>query len=155
MAQLVYGERIGASARLSVGCSAIIFDTARERILLTQRTDNGRWCLPSGRMEPGESASEACARETLEETGLQTHIDRLVGIYTSPNRITTYADGNRWQLVALCFEATVIGGELTLSDETTAYGYFSLAEIEHMDVMEHHIERIHDALLQQEAAFVR
>jgi 8-oxo-dGTP pyrophosphatase MutT (NUDIX family) len=155
MARLIYGERIGAEAPLSVGCSAVIFDPAREKLLLTRRADNGRWCLPGGRMEPGESAAEACAREVQEETGLRVRLTRLIGIYTTPDRVIAYADGNRYQLVSLSFESAVVGGELKLSDETTEFGYFSPAELAALDLMEHHRERIADALTGQQAAFVR
>ena len=63
MTKIVYGERIGKQARLAIGCSAIIWDATKQRLLLTRRADNGQWCLPSGRMEPGESIAETCARE--------------------------------------------------------------------------------------------
>jgi 8-oxo-dGTP pyrophosphatase MutT (NUDIX family) len=155
MARIVTGERIGRQARLLIGCSAVIFDERREKILLTRRTDNGRWCLPGGQMEPGESLPETCAREVWEETGLQVHIKRLIGVYSSPHRIIEYADGNQWQLVAHSFEAGVIGGELTLSDETTEFGYFAPGEIINLDLMEHNRERIADALSSQQNAFVR
>lgn len=154
MAELIYSTRIGKQARLRVGCSAIIFD-ASDRILLTRRTDNGRWCLPGGGMDSGESASEAIIREVWEETGLQVEVDRLAGIYTTPHRIVRYADGNEFQFVAMSFVAHIIGGELGLSDETTAFGYFSLAEMAGMDVMEHHIERIEDALKGDAAATIK
>ena len=155
MAKILYGERIGKTATLRVGTAAIIFDGGGQKILLTSRTDNGRWCLPGGAMDAGESASECCVREVWEETGLRVKVTRLIGLYSSPDRITTYADGNRWQVVALSFEAEVIGGELGLSDETTEVGYYSLEEIEKMDVMEPHVERIHDALLNQLSAFIK
>ena len=106
-------------------------------------------------MDAGESATEACAREVLEETGLVVQVGKLVGIYTSPNLLLEYADGNRVQPLALCFEASPVGGELTLSDETTEYGYFNIEEMASMDVMENHHERIHDAQANTEAAFVR
>jgi hypothetical protein len=57
-----------------------------------------------------------------------------------------YADGNRYHIVALNFEAEPIGGTLTISDETTDYGYFSWDEMAHMDVMETHVERLTDVL---------
>lgn len=155
MAKLVYGERIGRDAKLRIGCSAVIFDAARERILLTRRTDNGQWCLPGGGMEAGESLEEACIREVREETGLQVQVTRLIGVYSTPHRIVTYADGNRWQIIAHNFEAEVLSGELTLSDETTAFGYFTPAEITVLDMMEHHRERIADALVGQETTVVR
>lgn len=155
MAKLIYGDRIGRNARLSIGCSAFILDPTRERILLTRRIDNGQWCLPGGRMESGESLVEACIREVQEETGLSVQIVRLIGVYSTPHRMVTYADGNQWQTVAHNFEAEVIGGELTLSDETTEFGYFTPDEIAKLDLMEHHRERIADALLNQEVTFIR
>jgi 8-oxo-dGTP pyrophosphatase MutT (NUDIX family) len=123
--------------------------------LLTRRTDNGRWCLPGGHAEPGESVAEACAREIWEETGLRVQVGRLIGVYSSPDFLLEYADGRRHQIVALNFEVKVIGGELGLSNETTEYGYFTPDEIERMDLMEHHRQRIADALAEQVAAFVR
>ena len=155
MAKMIYGERIGRTAHLRSGCSALIFDPMGERILLTRRADNGQWCLPGGAMEAGESLAETCIREVREETGLAVRIVRLVGVYSTPHRIVTYADGNQWQIIAHNFEAEVIGGELRLSDETTAFGYFTPDEIAAMDVMEHHREIIADGLARQPAAFIR
>ena len=43
------------------------------------------------------------------------------------------------------FEAAITGGELGRSDETTEYGYFTLEDMERLDLMEHHRERIKDA----------
>ena len=145
MAKLIYGDRIGRDARLGPGATATIFDAERKNVLLTQRTDNGRWCLPSGAMDPGESAEETCVREIMEETGLEVRVTRLVGIYTSPDLIIEYADGNRWQPVAMTFEAEVVGGELRMSDETTDYGYFLVDRLDEVDLMEHHLWRIQDA----------
>ena len=44
MAQYAYGERIGRTAQLKLGCAAIIPDDTGKHIVLTRRTDNGRWC---------------------------------------------------------------------------------------------------------------
>ncbi len=155
MAQLIYGERIAKTAKIRAGCAAIVFDDSRQKILLTKRTDNGRWCLPGGGLDAGESATESCEREMLEETGLRVKVKRLTGIYSDPHMIVQYPDSNRWQIVAITFEVEVIGGTLGLSDETLAADYFSREEMKTMDVMEHHLTRIDDALANREAAFVR
>ena len=97
-------------------------------------------------MDPGESAVEACVREVLEETGLEVRVVRLVGVYTSPNILVEYPDGNKIQPVAFSFEVEITGGELVLSDETVAFGWYTVAEIESMDTLEHHLPRIHDAV---------
>ena len=156
MSKLIYGERVGKTAVLAPGASAIIFDEARKKVLLPRRSDNGRWCLPGGGMDPGESAAETCVREALEETGLEVRVTRLVGIYTNPNMIVEYADGNRKQPVAFSFEAEVTGGELSLSDETTEFGYFSIegpGGMGELDLMEHHFQRILDAAENRESPF--
>ncbi len=147
MADVIQGDRVGKNAVLRPGASVIIFDDAREKVLLTRRADNGRWCLPGGGMDPGESAEETCVREALEETGLHVAVTRLVGIYTSPDLVVEYADGNVFQPVAFSFEAKIVGGELQLSDETTEFGYFGFSELGGVDLMEHHVERIEDARL--------
>ena len=147
MSQVLYGPRLGKEGRLRVGCSATIFDSKREKVLLTQRTDNGRWCLPGGMMESGESASEACIREVWEETGLNVRVTRLIGVYSNPDQLVVYADGNKAFFVVLSFEAEIISGELGLSNETTAFGYYSLSEMESMLMHGEHKQRVEDALL--------
>jgi len=155
MTRWLHGERIGKQAKLAFGCCVVIFDAARQKVLLTRRADNGSWCLPGGHMEPGESVQEACLRECREETGLEVRLVRLLGVYSNPNRIVEYAGGNRQHVVALCFEAIHTGGTLGLSDETTAYGYFSKEEIARMDVFESHLERIADAFDGSAAPYIR
>lgn len=134
MATIIIGNRVGKDGKLGVGCSASIFDSEREKILLIRRADNGKWAVPGGYMEAGESFSEACKREVWEETGLEIHVKRLIGIYTSPNLLLEYPDGNKWQLVVLHFEAEAVRGELTLEDETTEFGYFSLNEANRLEM---------------------
>ena len=144
--QVLYGERLGKQGKLRLGCSAIIFDTKREKVLLTRRADNGRWCLPGGGMESGESAAEACEREVLEETGLTVRVKRLIGVYSNPDQLVIYPDGNKAYFVVLSFEAEVMDGKLCLSDETTEFGYFSVSEMESMPIHGHHKQRVEDAL---------
>ena len=147
MTQVLYGNRLGKEGKLRLGCSATIFDSKREKVLLTRRADNGDWCLPGGQVESGESVAEACEREVWEETGLKVRVTRLVGTYSNPDQLVVYPDGNKVFIVALNFEAEIIEGELGLSNETTAYGYFSLQEMESMPMLGQHKSRVEDALL--------
>jgi ADP-ribose pyrophosphatase YjhB (NUDIX family) len=155
MAKYEYGERIGRTAQIKVGSSAIILDETRSKILLTRRTDNGRWCLPGGAMDAGESWEECCVREVWEETGLKVRIVRLLGVYSTPHRIAYYEDGNRWQIVTANFLAEITSGTLGVSDETTAAGFFSPSEMAELDIVDPHIERLQDFWAGQEAAFFR
>ena len=145
MVKLIYGDKIGKNTKLRVSSTSLIFDENREKILLIQRSDNGRWSMPGGGMDPGESAEEACVRETFEETGLVVRVIKLVGIYTSPDVIIEYKDGNRWQSVGFNFEVVVTGGELSTNEETIDLGYFPINSLGELDLMENQVKRIQDA----------
>lgn len=151
MTQILYGERLGRAGKIRLGCSAAIFNEEGE-VLLTRRRDNGQWCLPSGGMDAGESVEEAILREVFEETGLRVHVTRLVGVYSDPNQLVMYSDGEKVQIVAIHFLAEIVGGTLGISDETSAFGYFSLEEMEGMEMLGHHKKRIEDTLRRKSEA---
>jgi len=155
MTKLIFGDRIGKNSPLLVGSSAQILDSSGKKVLLTKRGDNGRWCLPGGQLDSGESVAETCAREVLEETGLMVQVEQLIGVYSNPNMLLSYDDQHQYQIVSFHFLVTVTGGELGLSNETTDFGYFSQDEISTMDLMEHHQLRIADAFAGQKETFIR
>ena len=154
MTQVLFGERISRQGRLRLGCSAAIFDE-QGRVFLTRRADNGQWCLPGGGMDAGESAAEACEREVWEETGLRVRVKRLVGVYSHPDQLVVYPDGNKAHIVALHFEAEVLSGAPALSSETTDFGYFTLEETEPLEMFGRHKERIIDTLEKRPEARIK
>lgn len=91
----------------------------RGQVLLEQRTDNGLWALPGGALEAGETLAECILREVREETGLDIHLDGLVGIYSDPRHVIAYDDGEVRQEFSVCFRSRVIGGDLTSDHEST------------------------------------
>ena len=99
--------------------------------------------------------AEACEREVLEETGLSVRVKRLVGVYSHPDQLTVYSDEDKFHIIALHFEAEIMGGKLGLSDETSDYGYFSMDEIEALEMLGRHKERIVDTIFNQKEAFIR
>jgi 8-oxo-dGTP pyrophosphatase MutT (NUDIX family) len=143
MTQVLYGPRISKQGKIRLGCSAAIFDE-QGRILLTKRSDNGQWCLPGGAVDPGETVAEACEREVWEEIGLHVQVKRLVGIYSHSDMLVIYPDGNKVQVVAMHFEVEVTGGIAGLSNEVSDFGYFSLDEMEKLEFLGRHRERILD-----------
>jgi 8-oxo-dGTP pyrophosphatase MutT (NUDIX family) len=109
--------------RRTAACAIVLDD--RGRVLLHRRTDNGRWALPGGAIETGETAHEAVVREVREETGFAVEVLRLVGVYSDPRHTTiAYPDGNVIAYVAVAFECRLVGGSPALSDETSAVEWF-------------------------------
>ena len=95
---------------LAVG--VVITDSA-DRVVLVKRgkePQRGRWTVPGGSVEPGETLQQAAAREALEETGLQVQIGGELWNLLSPT-----ADGRTFEIHD--FAATVTGGELRAGDD--------------------------------------
>jgi 8-oxo-dGTP pyrophosphatase MutT (NUDIX family)/GNAT superfamily N-acetyltransferase len=152
---ILFGEHIGKRGKLRFGCSAVLFDEEHNKVLLTRRTDNGMWCLPGGMINAGESVSEACEREVWEETGLHVRVCRLTGVYSDPDYVVIYPDGNRAHIIVLNFEVEYLSGEPGLSNETTGVDWFPVNDAVKMDLFHNHASHIQDALEGRPEAFIR
>ena len=85
-------------------------------------------------MKPGETIAEAAIREVMEETGIEVEVRALIGIYSNPNHVVEYSDGEVRQQFSVCFSCQRAGGALATSDETSEVGYFSPDELEEMEI---------------------
>jgi ADP-ribose pyrophosphatase YjhB (NUDIX family) len=68
-------------------CAGGIVRDDRDRILLVRRGQEpgqGRWSVPGGRVEAGETGPEAAAREVFEETGLRVVVTGVAGYVELP-----------------------------------------------------------------------
>jgi ADP-ribose pyrophosphatase YjhB (NUDIX family) len=124
-----------AANRLVPAASAIVVDQAG-RILLHRRADNELWSIPGGGMEIGERIADTVVREVKEETGLEVRPETIVGIYSNPNHVVEYSDGEVRQQFSICFACRVVGGKLATSDESLEVDFFSPAEIANMPMHE-------------------
>jgi 8-oxo-dGTP pyrophosphatase MutT (NUDIX family) len=80
-------------------------------------------------------------RETWEETGLRVSPVRLIGVYDS-RKVGSPDAMHLYHLVFLCERES---GELTLTNETIAFGYFSEGEVAGLTLHRGHGARIPDA----------
>ena len=142
---------------MPVPTAGVVVRDGQGRLLRVKRADDGTWCLPGGRLEPGESWAACAARECREETGLAVDLRGLFGVYSEPrDQVHTYPDGDRIQVTAVVFAAEVLDGEALPVDarEITASGYFARDEIPE-EIMRCDAPIVADAFSGDAAPFVR
>ena len=88
--------------RQLVGAGVAAFDP-HGRLLLIRRRDNGLWDIPGGRVEPGESVEAAAAREFHEEVGIVAGQLELLRVFSGPDFLHRYPDGNEVAWVTVLF----------------------------------------------------
>ncbi|HET7724858.1 MAG TPA: NUDIX domain-containing protein [Propionibacteriaceae bacterium] len=106
-----------------LGASAVIVDG--DAILLVQRGHEpmlGRWSVPGGRVEPGETLEEAAAREAYEETGLEVRIGQELWDLVIPAGDRAFEVHD--------FAATVVGGSLRAGDDAADVRWVRFDELE-------------------------
>ena len=83
-------------------------------IVLVRRASEpfeGRWALPGGFVEVGETVEAAAAREASEETGLEVEISGLIGVYSDPDR------DPRGHNVSIALLGRIVGGYLAAASD--------------------------------------
>lgn len=111
--------------RDNVECAGAVVLDDRGRLLLVLRRNEpsaGLWSLPGGRLEPGETAAAAAAREVLEETGLVVEVGAQLGTAV----LGSY--------VVHDFAARVLRGTLLAGDDAAEARWCTGAEIAAMQL---------------------
>jgi ADP-ribose pyrophosphatase YjhB (NUDIX family) len=103
--------------------SAAVTD-AGDRLLLVQEAKpdcRGKWNLPGGHVDHGESIADAAKRETREETGLSVKINGLIGIYSRPIS------------ARFVFRTDSVNGEASAGDEILDLRWAPIEQVLQMD----------------------
>ncbi len=117
---------VGTRPMLMVAGAVIVLD-GDGRVLLMRRTDNGRWGLPGGSLEPGESFEQAARRELAEETGLVAGELRLLGVRSGEGTYYRYPNGDEvWWVTGVFVTGDAAGEPRPDGVESAAVGWFPL-----------------------------
>jgi ADP-ribose pyrophosphatase YjhB (NUDIX family) len=110
-----------------VDARAAVFQ-ANEILLVQERLDGGRWTLPGGWVDVGESPSVAVVREVWEETGYEVKALKLAALYdrSHPRHGHPPFIHHTYKLFFLC---ELTGGTPTESYETGESAFFKETEI--------------------------
>ena len=103
----------------------------RGRLLLVRRGGppfQGRWALPGGFCDVGETTEECGAREVEEETGVKVRIGKLLGVYSDPKR------DPRGHTVSVLYEARPIKGVARGGDDAAEARWFAPREVAKLEL---------------------
>jgi len=122
-------EAVGNRPLLLTGAGVGVFNEKGE--ILLQRKMDGRWGIPGGFMELGESAEETARREVLEETGMQIGKMELVTVVSGAQTHTVLTNGHEYYSVTIVYATDDIrGGDLKADGiETSEVGFFNLEQL--------------------------
>lgn len=107
----------------------------KEKYLLTLRKDSngkfdGKWQIPGGGLEFGETPTDCLHRETMEELGIKVNVVALLPKVDSIIR-------GFWQGIFISYvcEMKDTNAEIVLNEEATEYGWFTLEQMKHIEMI--------------------
>ena len=128
-----------------VSVGAVIVEGGR--VLLIKRGQpplQGRWSLPGGVVEIGETLQEALAREVREETGLEIEVGPVVEVLDRIERV----DDNRieYHYVIIDYRCLVRGGRLACGSDADDARWVSASDVASFNVTAAVAGIVHKAL---------
>ncbi len=116
----------GTPVVVQTGASIIVEDSAG-RILMQQRTDDGTWSYPGGRIEIDETVEDGARREVREECGLEVGEMTLLGVFSGPELNHIYPSGNEVCGVDIVYVSRDYRGKLESRDgEAKQMGFYPI-----------------------------
>lgn len=114
------------------------------KVLMVQRNDSGNWSLPGGTLDFGESMTDCAIRELREETGLDVSLVDVIGIYTDPNILIEYSDGEVRQEFTIVYYGTTLNSHVVIDDESCGYAWIDLEKINSVTMADSQRRRLKD-----------
>jgi ADP-ribose pyrophosphatase YjhB (NUDIX family) len=117
-------EREQGPSTPKVDVRATVF--RNDRVLLVRERSDGRWSLPGGWVDVGESPSQAAAREVHEEAGFEVRPTRLLAVWDKSKHAMR---PDPFQIYKLVFDCALESGEARPSLETSEVDFFPLSSL--------------------------
>ena len=112
--------------------ASIIVEDAQGRILMQQRSDDGTWSYPGGRIEIDETVEDGARREVREECGLEVGALRLLGVLSGKELNHVYPNGNEVCGIDIVYVSRDYTGSLSAEDgEVKNMGFYPIDPLPH------------------------
>lgn len=108
--------------------SAVIVND-KNQILLLHRRDNNKWAIPGGTLEYNESIEQCLIREIKEETNLDIEIIKVFKIYSDPEAIIAYLDGEIRREFNVVYLAKVLSNEVIIDEESSQFSWIDIEQV--------------------------
>jgi len=116
-----------------IGVGAVI--VCNGKILLEKRKGEpgrGKWTVPGGLVELGESAEQTVMREVREETNLEVEDPKLIDVV---NNVTLDEDGRiKYHFLIVDYFVKLKGGKLKAADDAAELRWVTFSEVENYDL---------------------
>jgi 8-oxo-dGTP diphosphatase len=111
-------------------------------LLIRRKKDpyKGLWALPGGYVNKGEESKAAAARELLEEAGLVSYSQRLIGVFGKEGR-----DPRGW-VVSHAYFSQANTRDIKAGDDAVEAAWFSLDEVDTMQLAFDHRDILREAI---------
>ena len=110
------------------------------KILLVKERSDGKWSLPGGWADVGESPSESVEREVREESGFHVRAQRLAAVYDRDKH--PHKPLMHYHIYKLFFICEITGGQATTSSETEQVEFFSVSDLPELSTTKILLEQI-------------
>lgn len=131
---------VGHRPLIFVGTVAIILNEQGQILLQQRRIPYGKWGIPGGLMELGESTEETARREIFEETKLTIGALELLNVYSGANQYVKAANGDEFYVVTVAYYTQEIHGQLIVDqEEALQFKYFSPEKLPEDMVKSHRV----------------
>jgi len=102
------------------------------KILLVKERSDGKWSLPGGWADVGESPSESVEREVQEESGFRVKAKRLAAVYDRGKH--PHKPLMHYHIYKLFFICEITGGQATTSSETEQVAFFEESDLPELSI---------------------
>jgi 8-oxo-dGTP diphosphatase len=130
---------VGVGAVVLRGCEVLLIKRGKDPL-------RGRWLVPGGTVELGETLQEAVVREVREETGLDVVPREVVLVF---DRIDREGTELRYHYVIVDYVCDIVGGELRAGSDADDAVFVAPENLDAYDVPEQALALIRRVLAER------